>query len=123
MVAAAPSSSRPVNGPGESGENAGPPHVEVPAPIVNVMPPSARNGGGQPATSVVVEDEVVVLVCVVDVTLDEVVVGTGVVLVEVLDELVVVVVGRGGHAPGAGASFALNLPGSSRVIVPPNVAQ
>jgi hypothetical protein len=35
----------------------------------------------------------------------------------------VVVVGRGGHAPGAGASFALNLPGSSRVIVPPNVAQ
>ena len=123
MVAAEPSSRRPVNGPGEGGENAGPPQVEVPAPIVNVMPPSARNGGAQPATNVGLVLDVVVLVCVVEVTLDEVVVGMGVVLVDVLDELVVVVVGRGGHAPGAGASFALNLPGSSRVIVPPNVAQ
>src|SRR5262245_24988599 len=118
MVAAEPSSSRPVNGPGEGGENAGPPQLGVPAPIVNWMPPSARNGGGHPGTSVVV-----VLDCVVEVLLDVVVVGIGALDDEVLDVLVVVVVGRGGHATGAGAFLALNLPGSSRVIVPPNVAQ
>jgi hypothetical protein len=126
IVVAAPFSSRPVNGPGEDGVNAGPPHVDVPAPIVNSMPPSARNGGGQPATSVevdVVDVDVVVLVCVVEVTLVVVVEGGATELDDVLDVLVDVVVGRGGHATGAGASLALNLPGSSRVTAPPNVAQ
>jgi hypothetical protein len=81
------------------------------------------SGGAQPGTSVVVDDvEVDVVV------LEAVVVGTGDVLEELLDVLVVellvdVVVGRGGQATGAGAFFASNFPGSSRVTVPPSVAQ
>jgi hypothetical protein len=99
----------PVKGPGEGGANAGPPQLGVPAPIVNSMPPRARKGGAQPATSVVVDELEVVLDCDVDVTLEDVVVGTGEVLVDVLEVLVVVVVvGRGGQAPGADAFRALN---------------
>jgi hypothetical protein len=108
----------PVNGPGDAGTNAGPPQLAVPAPMVNSIDPTGFAGGGQPGASVVVE--------VVDVLLDDVVVGIGDVLellVEVLVVLVEVVVGRGGQAPGAGAFLALNLPISSRVIVPPWVAQ
>jgi hypothetical protein len=104
----------PVNGPGDGGTKAGPPHLAVPAPIVNSIPPIGIAGGGQPGASVVVE--------VVDVLLDDVVVGIGEVLellVEVLVVLVEVVVGRGGQAPGVGAFLALNFPISSRVIVPP----
>jgi hypothetical protein len=76
----------------------------------------------------VVDVDVVVLDSVVEVTLDDVVVGIGVVLDVLLDVLVDevlddVVVGRGGQAPGASAFVALNFPGSSRVIVPPNDAQ
>ena len=118
MVIDEPSLSVPVKGPGDGGTNAGPPQLEVPAPIVNSMPPIGTAGGGQPGESVVVD--------VVEVTLEDVVVGTGEVLevlVEVLVLLVVVVVGRGGQATGAGASLALNLPIVSRVITPPKVAQ
>src|SRR5688572_11098330 len=105
----------PVNGPGDAGEKAGPPQLAVPVPIVNSIPPIGIAGGGQPRLSVVVD--------VVDVT---VVVGIGDVdeeLLEVLVVLVVVVVGFGGQPPGAGAFFALNLPITSWVTVPPNVVQ
>jgi len=104
-----------VKGPGDTGLNAGPPQLAVPAPIVNSIPPMGIAGGGQPGESVVVE--------VVEVT---VVVGTGEVLellLEVLVVLVVEVVGRGGHAIGAGAFLELNLPTTSWLIAPPNVAQ